>query len=78
MKPVDTPTNAAVTGSVTVDTPIGMTLDPSELVADSHDVKASTYKPFQWKYEKGKTGSVECSTWCNDPAKHARAEREKH
>ena len=54
--PIDTPTNTAVTGSITVDTPVGMTLDPSELVADSHDVKASTYKPFQWKYEKERLG----------------------
>ena len=33
--PVNTPTNVAVTGSVTVDTPLGMTLNPAELVADS-------------------------------------------
>lgn len=47
----DTPTNQAVTGSVTVDTPLGLSLDPTQLVASTHSIRAATYQPFRWVYD---------------------------
>ena len=47
-----TPPNLA-TGGQPAPVPVGLRLNPGELVATSHSINTNTYSPFKWDYETG-------------------------
>ena len=49
--PLHTPPNLATQGQP-APVPIGLRLNPGELVATSHSIDTNTYSPFKWEYER--------------------------
>lgn len=50
--PLHTPPNMATGSQTPPPLPIGLRLNPGELVATSHSIQTNTYSPFQWVYER--------------------------
>ena len=49
--PLHTPPNLATQGQP-APVPVGLRLNPGELVATSHSIDTNTYSPFKWEYER--------------------------